>query len=128
MRMTFLNTINVLIQLYEWNAYYVVIMLQGKFLQDPSLCVGTHLSESSLNVSKVDRAKDISRKYLNVSISTTWQLYCELGVPLYLYEQGCPTRSPRATCHPGWLWMLPNTKSYIYFKAFFFFFLLIRFH
>ena len=29
---------------------------------------------------------------------------------------GCPTCGPRAACSPGWLWMKPNTKSWIYLK------------
>ena len=31
-------------------------------------------------------------------------------------NQGCPTRSPRVTCGPGWLWMRHNTKSSIFLK------------
>ena len=33
--------------------------------------------------------------------------------------QGCPTHGPWAAFGPGWLWMWPNTKSYIYLKPFF---------
>lgn len=57
--------------------------ITDKFLQDPFLSVGTHLSESSQNASKVDRAKNLSRKGLRMSITATWQLCCERGVPLY---------------------------------------------
>lgn len=57
--------------------------ITDKFLQDPFLSVGTHLSESSQNASKVDRAKDLSRRGLKMSITVTWQLCCEIGVPLY---------------------------------------------
>ena len=43
-------------------------------------------------------------------------------IPWNMIIQGCPACPTQAACGPGWLWMLPNTKSYIYFKAFFFFF------
>lgn len=76
MRTVFLNSITVLIQLHDWNVYYVVI----SFLQDPSLCGGTHLSESSQNASKVGGAKDLNRNSVKMSISITWQLSYELCV------------------------------------------------
>lgn len=33
-----------------------------------------------------------------------------------LSHQGCPTCGPRDACSPGWLWLQPDTKSWIYLK------------
>lgn len=58
-------------------------------------------SESSQNVSKVGRAKDLSRKGLKMSNSISWKLSCELGLPLYYLMLGKKKRRPEVPA--GWV-------------------------